>query len=106
MKSINNLTSHKVFGLILLLFLATRITSNAGAYELADYSWPTASTTFYVDIPGGDGLWNDAFEAAMYQWSVNTMFEYYIFRDTYSNPCREDDERNGVAFAASDCGDA
>jgi|GEM_PF-1351103 len=106
MKSINNLTSHKVFGLILLLFLATRITSNAGAYELADYSWPTASTTFYVDIPGGDGLWNDAFESAMYQWSVNTRFEYYIVRDTYSNPCREDDERNGVAFAASDCGDA
>ena len=106
MKPINKLGSHKVWALIYLLFFPAVITSDAGGYELAGYSWPTPSATFYVDIPGKNGLWNDAFEAAMYQWGVDTVFQYYIIRDTYSDPCRENDERNGVRFAVSDCGDA
>lgn len=106
MKPIHKLKLHEVCALIYLLFFATVMTPDAGAYELADYSWPTPSATFYVDIPGEDDLWEDAFERAMAQWGVGTVFQYYIVRDTYSNPCQEDDEKNGVRFAASDCGDA
>ena len=106
MKPISKLTSHKLCTLLYLLFFAAAITPDTGAYELEGYSWPTPSATFYVDIPGGDGLWNDAFETAMYQWSEGTVFQYYIIRDTYSDPCQENDEGNGVKFAASDCGDA
>lgn len=96
----------QIHALIYLLCLAAAITPNAGAYELSGYNWPTPSATFYVDIPGEDDLWNDAFEAAMAQWRVGTVFQYNIVRDTYSDPCRTDDDRNGVRFAASDCGDA
>lgn len=105
MKPINKLRSHTVCALICLLFFAAVITPAAKSYELSGYSWPTASATFHVDIPGEDGLWNDAFETAMYQWGVGTVFQYYIVRDTYSDPCQEDDEKNGVEFAASDCDD-
>jgi len=106
MQPINKLRPHKVCALITLLFFAAVITPDAKSYELAGYSWPTASATFHVDIPGEDGLWNDAFEGAMYQWGVGAMFQYYIVRDTYSDPCQVYDERNGVRFADSDCGDA
>ena len=106
MKPISKLKSNQLCTLLYLLFFAAAMTPDAGAYELEGYSWPTPSATFYVDIPGGDGLWNDAFETAMYEWSEGTVFQYYIIRDTYSDPCQEDDEENGVKFAASNCDDA
>jgi len=80
--------------------------SPANAYQLDGFSWPQPTTTFYVDIPGADGLWNDSFETAMYSWGVDTIFKYRINRDIYEDPCDLPEGRNGVAFVDTACGDA
>jgi len=73
---------------------------------LLGYKWPQPTTTFYVDIPGGEGLWNDSFEAAMYYWGVDTIFEYRIVRGVYEDPCDPTEGRNGVGWGSDNCGDA
>ncbi len=73
-------------------------------FELAGAKWPSATTTFDVDIPGADGLWNTAFEGAMTSWSVATKFTYLISRNSFSDPCNFSDSRNGVAFTPTACG--
>jgi hypothetical protein len=90
----------------LLLFVTISSGSTAYTYQLTGYSWPQPSSTFYVDIPGENGLWDDAFEGAMYEWGVNTVFKYYIVKGTYSDPCNTYDDKNGVRFDSTDCGDA
>ncbi|MBL6992236.1 MAG: matrixin family metalloprotease [Bacteriovoracaceae bacterium] len=90
----------------LLLLVAFSCVSTANAYQLKNYKWPQPSTTFYVDIPGENGLWNDAFEGAMYEWGVNTVFQYYIVSGTYEDPCDATEGKNGVKFSSTDCGDA
>ena len=78
------------------------------AYELSEDRWPQASTLFYVDIPGADGLWNSAFEAAMARWNDRTVFDFRIVRGEYADPCSNPDEnpeRNGVRFSDTFCGD-
>ena len=74
------------------------------AYVLKDYRWPSATTTFNVDIPGADGLWNTAFEAAMARWNDAAIFDFRIRRDTYEDPCNTGDSENGVGFADDVCG--
>ena len=76
------------------------------AYVLKDYRWPSATTTFNVDIPEADGLWNTAFEAAMARWNDATIFDFRIRRDTYEDPCNTGDSENGVGFADDVCGEA
>ena len=76
------------------------------AYVLKDYRWPSATTTFNVDIPEADGLWNTAFEAAMARWNDATIFDFRIRRDTYEDPCDGGDSESGVAFADDVCGEA
>ena len=76
------------------------------AYVLKDYRWPSATTTFNVDIPGADGLWNTAFAAAMARWNDATIFDFRIRRDTYEDPCDGGDSESGVAFAEDVCGEA
>ena len=76
------------------------------AYVLKDYRWPSATTTFNVDIPEADGLWNTAFEAAMARWNDATIFDFRIRRDTYEDPCDTGDSENGVGFADDVCGEA
>ena len=39
--------------------------------------WPSTTATFNVDIRGAEGLWNTAFETAMFRWSV-AGFDYRI----------------------------
>ncbi len=90
----------------LLLLMVFSCLSIANAYQLSGVKWPQPSTTFYVDIPGANGLWNDAFEGAMYEWGAATVFQFYIVRGTYSDPCNSSDNRNGVKFSSTDCGDA
>jgi hypothetical protein len=90
----------------LLLFVIISSVSTAHPYQLTGYKWPQPSATFYVDIPGEDGLWDDAFEGAMYEWGVDTIFKYYIIRGTYSDPCNALDHRNGVRFDSTNCGEA
>lgn len=97
---------NRAISVFIYLLLTAAFTMTAYAYEPEGYRWPTPSTTFYVDIPGADGLWNEAFEGAMYEWDVDTVFEYYIVRETYSDPCDPTDERNGVGFSTTSCGDA
>lgn len=77
--------------------------SGANAYQLLGQKWPAPSSTFYVDIPGADGLWEDSFETAMYEWSEKTIFQYSIVRGVSSNPCDTGDSRNGVSFEPTDC---
>ncbi|CCK79590.1 DUF4214 domain-containing protein [Desulfobacula toluolica] len=79
--------------------------STTYAYQLGNTKWPQPTTTFYVDIPGQNGLWNDSFEGAMYEWNVATIFQFYIVPGTYSDPCDPDDDRNGVSFSSTLCGD-
>ncbi len=76
------------------------------AYVLKDYRWPSATTTFNVDIPEADGLWNTAFEAAMARWNDAAIFDFRIRRDTYEDPCNTGDSENGVGFADDVCGEA
>ena len=90
----------------LLLLVAFSCVSTANAYKLSGSKWPQPSTTFYVDIPGADGLWNDAFDGALYEWGVDTVFQFYIVRGTYSDPCNSSDNRNGVNFSSTYCGEA
>jgi hypothetical protein len=90
----------------LLLLLTFIFVSPANAYQLHSYKWPQPTTTFYVDIPGAEGLWNDSFETAMYYWGVDTLFEYYIVRGVYEDPCDPQEGRNGVGFESTNCGDA
>lgn len=90
----------------LLLLLTFIFVSPANAYQLEGYKWPQPTTTFYVDIPGADGLWNNSFENAMYYWSVDTVFKYKIVRGVYEDPCDPYEGRNGVDFGSTHCGDA
>ena len=90
----------------LLVFLSLFCISPAYTYELFGIKWPQPSTTFYVDISGEDGLWNDSFETAMYYWGVDTKFKFMIVRGEYEDPCDDWREgRNGVDFESTDCGD-
>jgi Matrixin/Putative metal-binding motif len=90
----------------LLLLMVFSCLSTANAYQLLGYKWPQPSTTFYVNIPGADGLWDDTFENAMYIWGVDTNFDFMIVRGTYEDPCDATDGRNGVEFSSTDCGDS
>lgn len=95
-------------GLLLLLetFICVFCVSTANAYQLKGYRWEQPTATFYVDIPGADGLWNEAFETAMAYWGVDTIFQYLIIRGEYKDPCDLTEGKNGVAFMPTDCGDA
>lgn len=89
--------------MIFLVLLGGASTTNA--YQLLGPKWPQPSTTFYVDIPGANGLWNTAFSNAMSSWGVDTTFKYHIVKGTPSDPCNSADSRNGVSFNWTDCGD-
>ena len=93
--------------------MAVIFATSVKAYVLQDYQWPSATTTFNVDIPGADGLWNTAFEQAMGRWNAATIFEFRIRHDTFESPCdglpirtTEGDSENGVAFVSDVCGEA
>jgi len=90
----------------LLFFMVVICSSTAEAYQLSGYKWPQPSTTFYVDIPGADGLWNEAFESAMDSWGVGTSFNFKTVLEVFEDPCDGEEGRNGVAFRATNCGDA
>ena len=92
-------------GGMLLLLISTYV-SPANAYQLAGYEWPQPTATFYVDIPGAEGLWNTSFETAMSYWGEYTIFKYEIVRGVYEDPCDPPEGRNGVGFEPTDCGDA
>ena len=89
----------------LALSVAAIFTVLLNAYELHDYKWPSAKTTFNVNIPGSGGLWNRSFEEAMELWSQATIFNFEI-RHTYEDPCDGGDGVNGVGFARDICGDS
>ena len=78
--------------------------TQTSAYQPNGVSWPQPSTAFYVDISGENGLWNSAFENAMFNWSVDTPFTYHIFRGVYADPCNTSDGKNGVGFESTACG--
>ena len=88
----------------LLLGVCLLASHSSGAFEPTGDKWPSATTTFDVDIPGAGGLWNTAFEGAMASWSTVTNFTYLIRRNSFSDPCNFSDTRNGVAFTSSVCG--
>ena len=104
---------------LILLFGIIYFSPTVASYDLADYQWRTATTTFNVDIRGANGLWNTAFEDAMGFWSQDTVFDFQIRRATFEDPCDLDlvpegpfdlpvgDYANGVAFRGTLCsGDA
>ena len=97
----------------LVLGLAISFATSVNAYVLRDYTWPSATTTFNVDMPGADGLWNQAFENAMARWNAATIFEFMTRSDTFESPCdglptrtTGGDSENGVAFVSDVCGEA
>ncbi|OKY74279.1 MAG: hypothetical protein BM485_14760 [Desulfobulbaceae bacterium DB1] len=90
----------------LLVFVLGVCGATVGAYQLQGFKWPQPSTTFYVDIPGAGGKWNDSFEEAMSAWGVGTAFDYNIVRGVSSDPCDPFDNRNGVSFNDTFCGEA
>ncbi|MBI5040189.1 MAG: matrixin family metalloprotease [Gammaproteobacteria bacterium] len=90
-------------GMVLLCLLT--VLPSAGAYVFMGSKWPQAQTTFYVSIPGSNGIWNSAFEQAMGAW-LPAGFRFLIVRNTYSDPCNSSDHRNGVRFNTNVCGSA
>jgi hypothetical protein len=79
----------------------------AGTYVTERYKWPEPRTVIHVDIPGANGLWDDAFEAAMFIWNDTTNFEFGIVRDSNGDPCNDPNvsaAKNGVAFSDDLCG--
>jgi len=92
--------------LCVLLLLCGLWAINSPAYVFTGRKWAAATTSFYVDIPSSDNLWNPAFEGAMASWNANTPFRYTIVRATYADPCNSRDRKNGVGFQDSECGDA
>ena len=75
------------------------------AYVLLGHRWPQPSTTFYVDIPGGEGLWNSAFDEAISLWNERTVFTFRRVR-AYADPCSDPNEnppKNGTAFLDTMC---
>jgi hypothetical protein len=79
----------------------------AGTYVIEGNKWPEARTLFYVDIPGAGGLWDDAFEEAMFRWNDSTNFKFSIVRDSFGDPCGDPNvngAKNGVAFSDTICG--
>ena len=78
------------------------------AYELTGSRWPSPSTTFDVDIPGAEGLWNSAFGEAMSLWNEQTVFRFSSV-PTYKDPCSDlslfELHKNGVAFSDTLCGE-
>ena len=79
----------------------------APGYTLSGSKWPTATTAMYVNIPGGNGQWNTAFEDAMTQWGQDTLFIYSIVKGQSADPCSNPNlnpRRNGVKFSTTDCG--
>jgi hypothetical protein len=79
----------------------------ADTYVIEGNKWREAKTLFHVDIPGAEGLWDDAFEEAMFKWNDTTNFKFSIVRDSFGDPCRDPNlsgPKNGVAFSDSICG--
>jgi hypothetical protein len=94
------------FSFLIVLFVIV-FSTPASTYVTQGIKWPEARTVFHVDIPGADGLWDDAFETAMFRWNDSTNFEFRLVRDSYGNPCRDPNvnaAKNGVAFSDSICG--
>ncbi len=98
-----------------MLSVAVIFATSVKAYVLSDHKWPSATTTFNVDISGADGEWNTAFEQAMGRWNAATIFEFRIRRDTFENPCdgvpvvgetSNGDFENGAGFVNDVCGEA
>lgn len=100
-----SMAQNMLFNSILSLLLTLTFASPSNAYQLYNFWWPEPTTTFYVEIPGADGLWNRSFEEAMHSWGVDTTFKYQIVRGVYEDPCDGIDYRNGVAFVSTSCGD-
>jgi PKD repeat protein len=93
---------------LFILFGTFCLPQYLNAFELSDTKWPDSKTTFYVDIPGADGLWDEAFETAMSKWTEATVFDFYIVRGIYVDPCQNPNynpEKNGVKFSSTCCGD-
>ena len=87
-----------VICMLALLFLPQQ----AGAYVINGTKWANPTTVFYVDIAGGNGLWNDSFETAMSVWNNQTVFDYRIIR-RFDDPCSTNN-RNGVGWKSDACG--
>ena len=93
--------------LFLIVIFAILFSTPAGTYVIEGNKWPEAKTLFHVNIPGAGGLWDDAFEEAMFRWNDETNFTFNIVRDSFGDPCRDPNTsgaRNGVAFSDSMCG--
>jgi hypothetical protein len=90
-----------------MVVLVILFSTPASTYVAVGNKWPEARTVMHVDIPGANGLWDDAFETAMFRWNDATNFEFRIVRDSYGNPCRDPNvsaPKNGVAVSDSVCG--
>ena len=95
----------------LVLSFAVIFAPGVKAYRFLNTKWSSATTTFNVDIPGRDGLWNTAFEEAMTRWNTATVFDFQTNRNTFEDPCAaepliSDFHQNGVGFSDTVCGDA
>jgi hypothetical protein len=88
--------------LIAVLLLLVAFQTSAYHFHAGAPRWSGATATFYVDIPGGNGIWNTAFETAMSQWNTRTSFHWTIVRGQYSDPCNTSGT-NGVGFRDTLC---
>ena len=93
--------------LFLLVIFIILFSISAGTYVIEGNKWPEARTLFHVDIPGAGGLWDDAFEEAMFRWNDTTNFKFNIVRNSFGDPCGDPNvggARNGAAFSDTVCG--
>ena len=89
-----------------LLVLIFSFASWVGGFQFLGAKWPQPSTTFYVNIPGANGLWNNGFETAVARWNTATPYFHFSTVNTFRDPCLgpESGPRNGVKFDTTDCG--
>ncbi len=97
-----------------LPLILTLAASTVNAFEPSGNFWEEGEATYLVGMVGvsPSGIsWNQAFIAAMGEWSASTSFQFNVV-EAYHDPCIERGEGEfgdgvvGVDFTATVCGDA
>jgi hypothetical protein len=114
----------KTLALLAFLTLITALLAGSTmAFVLSGGRWPTAQTTFKINIPNGlanKDLWNNAFIDALEAWNRDTLFRFQYNVVETSDPCTgysknsqgegfpsgNGDNMNSAGFKADLCGNS
>ena len=93
-----------------LILLSCWVSGTAYAFEASNFPWEEGETEFkarFFNTPAPDLKFQTAFEEALQIWTNDSSFVFTADTSTSANPCfGGGSEENGIAFLATDCGDA